>query len=830
MTLKPYQAEHRNALQHILRHFSSAVDTSVMGSGKTYTTCSLAAAMGLPLMVVCPAPIVEKWVHVAGLFGVPLVGAVSFESLRSVSSLPKSSDRPTKLTVASELKHGFLLRTDMADAGKTQVLFEATDKWTSAVKEGVLLVADECHRSKNYSDQSLALHALTKTIISDSARSKILFLSGTPFDKKQHASHLLQLLFSTDDEVYNYMDKQAYLTAGSNKIVKMCMTLDPVATQAAMDATTYESSTWEEHFTATLASVSNVALFMYELFRNVLQPAVVRAMPNPRIEVPMKCFNSHYILAPADVAKLTDGVIALSRAAYDVRPDVQREAFNLGAITLALQAIEVAKVPLFIRLAREALRTPNVKVILGFSFFEALDPVMEALKEFSPLLLCGASRRTGESISKRIAKFQQPDGAYRLICGIMSAMKEGIDLHDTDGRFPRVVFANTSHKLLDAHQFAHRFYRIGTLSSPTINFVYSRDVDEYSVNQAMFLKTEVCRDILPSQVANGTLFPALYPDWVEQGPQHAEPCKSLLKVGAKEEVISLKRSRPEASLSAFTPVGVSPVSSAASFHKSPVPRSPDAKPEDDFYDSGTESDSSGATIVADDSEPLLKTFMKSRVPVQPTLKPRPPIQPTPKTPVQPALKPRAPIQPTPKTPVQPTLKPRAPLQPSAAASPATDTTEMSSDGMNSAPTKRVRVMPASVTWAEPPVNLYVAPSAALPSRPPVNLYTAPSAAPPSRPPINLYTAPSAALPSHPPVQFPDTTKPLPVVAPSPAPAPASAACISPFAAIPPPSISVLDARKVFLDHMALAVDESVCHCFHCSMWLKSMWLKHAHRS
>ena len=252
----------------------------------------------------------------------------------------------------------------------------------------------------------------------------------------------------------------------------------------------------------------------YQLYLAVLQHAVVSCMPPPPIPVAIDCANGYHVLTPAEAEDLEAGIRDLHRASrYDEGTDrIQAKEADWFAITNALERIEKAKVPLFARLATQALmREPTCKVVLGFNYRAPLDAVAEAMSAagYDPLFLTGKMHR--EARTETIALFQKPNTTHRLLLGNLAVMEVGIDLDDTDGRFPRRAYASPNYLVMREHQFTRRFYRVNTRSAPSVTFVFGLcGKEELSILNALARKTRVLVETLMTQVAAGMRFPGQY--------------------------------------------------------------------------------------------------------------------------------------------------------------------------------------------------------------------------------------------------------------------------------------------------------------------------------
>ncbi|CAH6418935.1 Hypothetical protein POVN_LOCUS659, partial [uncultured virus] len=481
--LRAHQLDHVQREMNIWRQHYFLLDTSVMGSGKTHTTCWLAWQCGFSyIMVVCPASVEDNWRSAGAAYGLNVVCITSYESLRSVKG--------------SQPKHGLLTRID-ADGDMT---FETTPVYREMIARGGLLIGDEVQRVKNKNGQHKAFKALAEHIYRTRGNSRVILLSGTPVDKKEQVVNIMQMLgIIRHHRLYTYHKDEGRLELqGAQELVDYCNFINRDQTTAVLNKTPF-----------TQRNVHDVC---YNLYIGVMQRNVVSSMPPPDINVEIDCFNGYYNMSAQGAVALKKAITALHHATrYDTNSgETNMRDAQWSAITTALSAIETAKVEIWIREARRVLENePTAKVALGFNFQAPLDAVAAALAEYNPLLLTGkVNKRSRPAI---IRKFQEPSTTHRLLIGNMMVMSEGINLHDTDGRFPRYAFGSPGYLVMRSHQWSRRFYRDGTRSVPHVGFVHGKcGQEETSILNALTRKSGVLKETLEVQVEHGMLFPGDY--------------------------------------------------------------------------------------------------------------------------------------------------------------------------------------------------------------------------------------------------------------------------------------------------------------------------------
>lgn len=216
--LYPYQQKHVETIYSVFRRNYYALDLSMLGTGKTYSASAIyqEKSFGFEYMiVVAPVAVLMKWKDVVAEYGLKNVTLISYAEMRSVRG--------------KQPKHGLLSRRDYFDEvpvldrwgefhGEMRMIpkvsFTATAKYLDmVVGHRTLLVFDEFHNLKNYGDQASSAAALIAGFASglgvDSGvgwrTSKVLLMSGSPMDKREHFVRLMRTLGVLDtDKLVDY--------------------------------------------------------------------------------------------------------------------------------------------------------------------------------------------------------------------------------------------------------------------------------------------------------------------------------------------------------------------------------------------------------------------------------------------------------------------------------------------------------------------------------------------------------------------------------------------------------------------------------------------------
>jgi SNF2 family DNA or RNA helicase len=525
--LLPNQEEHVKNLTKILDKLPFALDFSMLGAGKTYTSSFLALQRKYKhVIVVCPVSVLSKWKHMEETYHLPMRHTMGYQSLRSVSYRQPS--------------HGLLYRRDFKDTvhvphpyrvnetietvvQKTE--FTVTKEFKVMVEEGLLLIFDEIQNIKNISSQFLAAQALIKEITlakgaliqasqkNESFTSQVLLLSGSPIDKVEQAVHIFRLLGIMNENRISQYNIQTGATdwRGMNEIHDFCRYMNPKLLEA-LPSKRY----WE-----TLNDYS------YRMFQHVFKHECSSSMIAPKSEVKLVKRNAYYNIDKEGEEIIQRGLGQLRTAAQWDGSTVHfvgatTEAF--ASVTRSLQIIETGKIQLFVRLSKESLQAnPKAKVVLAVNYSETVKDLFTELKEYSPLILTGSTSSNQRGII--LEAFQNNESKYRLLICNQGVASTGIDLDDKEGSYPRIAFVSPNYSTITSYQLGHRFQRMDSKSDAYVNFVFAKrkgkakdqcqDIIELRVLDALSRKSQVMKETTTAQVKAGIVFPGDHEEWLE---------------------------------------------------------------------------------------------------------------------------------------------------------------------------------------------------------------------------------------------------------------------------------------------------------------------------
>lgn len=479
LILTDSQKTQHDEILEIWEEYKIAISTSVMGSGKTYVACKLAEGFDI-LIVFCPSLVKCVWSKMAETYGINME-IISYDCLTSIKGKTP--------------KHGYLVRTDTENG---IIIYTPTQKFKDLIKNNkCCIVADEFHNMKNKNSRFYAFNAITREINKTDCESKILMLSGTPYDKKEHVINTLQLCCLTNStEIYNYnLASQILNVDGLNEILSNVIKFDKNKVENIIDKYPIVQK--------------NIADICYNIYINIIQQHIVTTMPAPQIDVKLKCYNFYMSMNEKDSIELKKSITMLKNLNKKlVSIDEETEK---NAITTALLLGQNAKINNCARLTKFILNSCETnKVVVFLDYDDPIYKLYNLLENYGPVIINGKTPKENRNIL--IQQFQENNTDLRLIIFNMSMGCEGINLHDVHGGFNRYAIACPNHHIMKMHQMTMRFYRIGAKTDATVYNIYGLkdDEEETSIIHCLAKKTKIMEETLPQQVKDGTLFPGDY--------------------------------------------------------------------------------------------------------------------------------------------------------------------------------------------------------------------------------------------------------------------------------------------------------------------------------
>jgi len=531
--LSETQQEWYKKVLEILNDNRIYIDTSEMGSGKTFIVLMLALTLELPLFIICPPSIEGVWRNECKNYAVPLAGVIGYQSLRSITH--------------KQPKHRYLTREENfidtgiknKKTGKNIIIndprFFPTEKFADLVRSGILLIFDEFQMIKNNTAQFKSAYGLIKGLDALGSRSRIGLLSATPIDKTKQSINLFYILgfIKTDDplnSVYDLINECVDINAAKtnkialhygfnmqgaakkklkdedrenveNMIFDLYVALIKNNISGYIEPTRMQYTFRGDEILQLLKAVENLDLDrIAELKAELEQEQIINDIQ-----------NGNYNLSPAGYRKLAAAVDNANEAGAFIKEKGGRVIMaKMGKMTLAEKAVELAKIEIFCRIGLETLLADvKNKIIFCVNYRQTILSLGEFFKDYEPLKFDGSVKK--ENRAAIIATFNNDPTRRILICNI-EVGGVGISLHDKVGNSPRFMFISPSYKMLSIHQATGRIYRKGVRSNATTRLVFGNGLEETRVKNNLKKKSEILRESLLNK---DVLLPDQYPDYIE---------------------------------------------------------------------------------------------------------------------------------------------------------------------------------------------------------------------------------------------------------------------------------------------------------------------------
>jgi hypothetical protein len=507
-----YQVSHFERVDKIIEEEGFYCDPSQPGLGKTYPPLFQCQKRGLSLFVVAPLSVVDRWISVCAEYGVVLKCVVSYDSLRSTKN--------------KQPKHQYLERIDnVLNAGSESVEFKATDKLKKLIAEGCVFVLDECHKLKNRSAQWKACKEITREILESKSESSFSLLSGSFFDKIEHARQALELMGILKSRFMYRTNPHTglldYMRFGLGEVIDKAKKYDTEETNKILN----------EHHISTINSKKMESVsekVCYELLTKVILKHVGSVMTNDKIRnlkngkfikesngkrcklIPdiMNIIanyllvedkkNGYFKVSPENEKLISDKVAEYARA-IGFNPDnddVDLKRLGKGVqISQQLEALKIADI--FERVTREKLTAnPKAKMVIFLNYIDNIEDLFRRLKEFNPIIFYGATKNRG----KWIEKFMK-DPTARVFIANLTVGGIGIELDDQIGDEDRYVLMSPSFRVIEMYQGLQRVFRKNTKSNVWARIVYAdirlgkHQIKESRILNAITKKSGVLKSI-----------------------------------------------------------------------------------------------------------------------------------------------------------------------------------------------------------------------------------------------------------------------------------------------------------------------------------------------
>jgi len=428
--LYEYQHEHTKLLIAAITEHNTVIDASDTGTGKTH--CSIVAAKNLNynIIVICPKSVIPSWRRAGKLHDYNIT-----EAKKPFFSKKKSDKSKYWMYVSNyeQFKNG---NTPFLNVG-----YDEEDKpvYEWEFPNETILIVDECHRAKNHKTQnSKMLYAAFRENV------PMFLLSATLIDRiiYMYTVGYLTGLYSSHMEFKQWVkNRQFDVRQNPDKSQK---------NQSIQDACL---KALHKHIFPIRGSRMSVAqlgnLFPENLI--IYEPCVIGS-ENQEVQ---KIYRK--------MIKRIEKIIEAKGKSQCILTELIR----------ARQAAELMKVAIIAEQAEDAIEEGK-SVVIFMNFNDSIEQLAVTLKTD-----CVITGDNPEERQQFIDKFQKNES--RIIICNSQAGGEGISLHDTDGKHPRISFIVPSWSAMATKQCLGRIARAGAKSKCIQKILYFSDSIEETV-------------------------------------------------------------------------------------------------------------------------------------------------------------------------------------------------------------------------------------------------------------------------------------------------------------------------------------------------------------
>jgi hypothetical protein len=534
--LMGYQVSHTERLDAILDTCHFALDLSMLGAGKTYTAMEIYKRRGYNRgLIIAPASMVDKWSELTTEYGLSGITVVSFNALGG-----------TKTGTNRSIRH-LIRRGDIFGEGvETETNHKATSQLVQYVKEGMMVIIDEiqCIKNKGIAKTS-ACKEIIRVILDEYkktqgvTKSRTLLISGSPIDNYTQVEQFFKtigVMKSIQFERFNIgaysrarrygdqtgMDEAGNIETGLAEIHDFCVKYDR---DSAFDVK-------QSYYSLSVCGQKSTPILKcYDYFMTIVKLYLSSSMTvsgnNCRVSkyngmYPLKYgTKDNYCLEIKNLMEQGEDKVLQGLRKTSMDDGVPMDSLqSLQLIQRGLNMIETSKIPLFVKIVRDALsKNPSCKVVVAFNYTLSISDLERELSDFGVIILDGSvSAKKRQTL---LREFQEPNLNVRVLVGNTKVISTGIDLDDKDGAFPRVCFVSPSYHTIDLYQLSYRFLRsTATQSDSQMYLVYTATGEEQHLIHSLTKKGGIMKMVTQEQSdLAGITFPCDYETFHPEPPQ-----------------------------------------------------------------------------------------------------------------------------------------------------------------------------------------------------------------------------------------------------------------------------------------------------------------------
>ena len=444
-----YQREHTQKIIQSLINNKVALDSSDTGTGKTYSSLSACYELGLKPLVICPKAVIPSWEKALKHFGMEALTVVNYELIKTGKMIHK---RPKKRGIGYVKENINCPYLDVKKNPNIRSRYDPKYILTWDLPSDGIIIFDEAHRGKNRNTINTKLFIEAKN-----QGLRILMLSATI------AENPLKL-FSVGYAL-NFYERPHYFYSWVENYgcYKKCVNMKTGAMAWIFDG--------------NIRHIQKLHNELFPKFGSRMRISMIPEFPESQIEAQIYDMNSN-------ARKIQKIYIEMAKELEELRKKKEGKAKTpLTVRQESRQQVELLKIPTLVELTNDYIESGN-SVVLFVNYTQTLIALVEKLKT-NCTIYGGNNGRVNE---ENRAKFQN-DESRIIICNVQ-ASREGIDLHDINGKYPRVALLSPSDSAQNLKQCLGRVHRIGGKSKSIQRIIYCANTIEEKVCENVRYKIE----------------------------------------------------------------------------------------------------------------------------------------------------------------------------------------------------------------------------------------------------------------------------------------------------------------------------------------------------
>jgi superfamily II DNA or RNA helicase len=397
--LLPYQIPHTEKLISCINKYGGAVDGSVTGSGKTYTSLAITKHLGLTPLIIAPKNILPGWKKVAQYMGVEPFIIINYEALKYN-------------------KYNFMY-------------YDKKNEWLEwRLPKNIIFIYDEAHLASNIS--TINAHM----IFTSATYYPTIALSATFGDSPEHmfTPGYITKMFSAE-EYPIWLQNISYKLVSVGGIKRFFWSFFLLPTDFFVERGDSEKCQLLHH-----------ALFV-ERGSRMGEKEVKEFFPEGQIYPELIDFNSH-------VDKINEIYSQMNKELSALADKISGDGNSALTIRLrARQQVELLKVPILVDYTKSLIVEGN-SVVIFTNFRDSLSALCEQLN--TKCCITGGNKNN----EKNRVSFQADE--ERIIIVNIKSGGAGLNLDDRNGNYPRISLILPSDSAKDVKQALGRIHRSGT--------------------------------------------------------------------------------------------------------------------------------------------------------------------------------------------------------------------------------------------------------------------------------------------------------------------------------------------------------------------------------